>query len=365
MPDIVYVYFDDTPSAASSVKDNLELTNRLIIDVKREEPWKDIISYLVDNQTDYNGIILDWRLDSEPDSDADFSTEALAQQCRRLVSQNLNTKKFTKDFPMILCSSQPDFASLHEKDTTSTDLFDVICTKNELEDKGSFLIALVEAYTKLNLEDRNACDILGLTSSKAALISQELIRKLDSIKNQNPHEIISFLQKEVLDKKGALINEDILSARLGVNKNSEGWSNLLEKISDAKYIGLLSCIDRWWGTLIDEWWEVNFEADNLKYLAASERILFLEAKYTELVGKLNKLELCEGSMNEEFWTVCYGSGAALSELDGFAIDQHLHYSWQEREYVCLNTAKNEDNIDKWKALISYENDRLEQYFEEE
>ena len=43
---------------------------------------------------------------------------------------------------------------------------------------------------------------------------------------------------------------------------------------------------------------------------------------------------------------------------------HLHYSWQEKEYICLEEAKNEDNKEKWKKLQEFEEDRLSKYYED-
>ena len=44
---ITYLYFDDTIKAADQVRENLE-SKVLSIVVKREEPWKEIIAYLLD-----------------------------------------------------------------------------------------------------------------------------------------------------------------------------------------------------------------------------------------------------------------------------------------------------------------------------
>ena len=124
-----YLYFDDQEYAANSIKDNLE-SEYLNIIVIRESPWADILDYLLKNQHIFNGLILDWKLDGEGDSKANYSTEALAQECRRLQVDKVNNRGFDKSFPIILCSAQPNFSNIYEKDTTGEDLFDGIFEKS-------------------------------------------------------------------------------------------------------------------------------------------------------------------------------------------------------------------------------------------
>jgi hypothetical protein len=361
---IKYLYFDDKEDTANSVKDNLE-SESLQIKVKRELPWSEIITELLDKEKEFDGLILDWKLDGESDSKANFSSEALAQQCRTLQMGEVNKRKFSQNFPIILCSSQPGIRSLHEKDTTSINLFDGIFEKTELEDQEFFLISLIDSYRILNNKPDSIDTIIGLTKCEQDKINPSLISKISKIKNKQPLETVQFFLNEVINTKGALISEKVLAARLGIDigLSKKGWDLLKTKINSFKYKGILSNNDTWWSDLINDWWEREFEGSVLKFLSATERIKLLEERFTELKELLIEPTLCEGAESNEFWTVCFGTNVPLAEVDGFLIDKHLHYPWQEKEYICLEEAKNETHRDKWNSLLSYEKERLKLYFE--
>jgi hypothetical protein len=359
-----YLYFDDQEVTAQGVKDNLDSEN-LIIEIKREQPWSKIIDNLLNSESTFDGLILDWRLDGEDGSLADFSAEALAQQCRMLQVGTTNGRMFGKNFPIILCSAQTGFSAVREKDTTSIDLFDGIFEKSQLEDQEEFLLSLVEAYKILDSSGVSISTILGLSEKDQQNIDANLIMKIEELKARQPHEMIHFILKELLNAKGALINEKVLAARLGVNIESEGWLLLKEKIEKMKYRGILAMENNWWSDILNDWWIDEFDGRILKFLSATERIELLEKKFTDLKGKLQEALLSKGADNKEFWTVCCGTDAPLAEVDGFIIDKHLHYSWQDQEYVCLEEAMEETHRGvKWNSLLSYEEERLKQYFDD-
>lgn len=361
---ITYLYIDDKLDTAIGIKDNLEGDN-LTINVIRESPWADILDYLFTNESNFDGLILDWKLDGEDDSEADFSTEALAQQCRRLQVETVNGRKFSKSFPIILCSSQPDFSNIYEKDTTGEDLFDRVFDKSDLEDKEDFLLSLNFAYKFLSQEKNDINKILSLSKNDILKIDQSLIKKISEIKDKQPHETVNFLLNEVINTNGALINEAVLAARLGVNTNSDGWNELKMKIEIFKYKGILCDENKWWSDLINDWWSNEFEGSILKFISAPERIIYLEQKFSDLKSRLDEPDLCDGADSKEFWTVCLGTNNPISEMDGFITDKHLHYSWQEKEYICLDEAKDETHRgSKWKSLLPYEEERLKLYFDD-
>jgi len=360
---VSYLYFDDVAVTANTIKDNLESENLSIL-VERELPWNEIVDYLLNNESKFDGLILDWRLDGDDDSKANFSSEALAQECRRLQVDKINNRGFEKSFPIILCSSESGFEAIHEKDTTSTDLFDGIFHKNQLEDMEDFLLSLTSAYKLLGKQTVSIQDVIGLSVDNQDIVNVDLINKIEHVKEKQPHETVLFLIKEVLGVKGALIDINVLSARLGVNNKSEGWGELLKKMDSFKYKGVLLNEDRWWADLIVEWWTIEFEGTTMKFLTAAERIAFLENKYEDLKGLLVEPKLSNGAESKEFWTACCATGVPIAEVDGFVVNMHLHYSWQEREYVCLDEAKNEDyKEDKWYSLLPYEEERLKSYYE--
>lgn len=358
-----YLYFDDKLDTAKGIKENLD-GDSLDITIERELPWSNMIPYLLDHESTFDGLILDWKLDGEGDTKADFSSEALAQQCRRLQVDNINGRGFSKSFPIILCSSEVGFKKRHEKDTTSDDLFDGVFGKSDLENQEDFLLSLFKAYQTLSKKGLSVQDVLGLTKDEQKLINNSLINKIEEIKERQPHEMVLFLTKEVITPNGGLIDDNILASRLGVDIKSEGWGVLKEKFISFKYKGILNSDNRWWADLINEWWSDNFNGSILKFLTSSERIELLVDKFEDLKGKLLKPDLSNGASSDEFWTVCIATKKPLAEIDGFIIDRHLHYSWQEKEYICLDEAKDETRrSDLWDSLLPYEEQRLQAYFE--
>ena len=194
----------------------------------------------------------------------------MAQQCRRLQVDEINGRGFKNSFPIILCSSQPGFSAIHQKDTTSEDLFDGVFEKNDLEDKEQFLLALIESYKILGKKKVSIEDVIGLSEPEQLKIDSGLIRKVNEIKDKQPHETVQFLNKEVINKNGVLIGEDILTSRLGINSNSKGWEFLKNELSVFKYKGVLSSTERWWSDLLDGWWSEEFDGTTLKFLNAHE-----------------------------------------------------------------------------------------------
>ena len=95
-----------------------------------------------------------------------------------------------------------------------------------------------------------------------------------------------FLITEFLTKQGLVIDEDVLAARLGIDKsNSDDWPNLLKRLSEAKYQGVFcNGWPRWWMQLVEQWWTETIKAETfLRSTPAAERVEKIK-EVTELPG---------------------------------------------------------------------------------
>ena len=168
-----------------------------------------------------------------------------------------------------------------------------------------------------------------------------------------------FILRELINKQGLLIDEEVLAARMGIDKDSsEDWSILLEIINSTKYTGVFSeGWQRWWMPLIEEWFE-SITTDNWRSLSARERVEIITKKTG--LSRLTFAEKINKSTSDEFWTVCQGYHTPIDTIDGLIIDgQENLYPWQEPLYVSIEAALKRKNKQYWGDIAEVE----KEYFE--
>ena len=163
-------------------------------------------------------------------------------------------------------------------------------------------------------------------------------------------------------KQGLLVDEDVLAARLGIDKSqSEDWDKLLEYLSSTKYQGVYcNGWPRWWMSLVDQWWEETIKSDIfLRSTPAKDRVDKIK-KITKLT-QLTVAERIDKATSDEFWTICKGYNRPLDPIDGLLIQgQDNLYSWQEPEYISIDAALWRKNIDNWISVADVEREKYEE-----
>ncbi|MEO7048149.1 MAG: hypothetical protein ABI091_22820 [Ferruginibacter sp.] len=338
-----YLYIDDT-------RDNLEqgminaLTDGNEIEITFHGPteWETLIEWFKQEIPNHDGVILDLRLSDAPYKDgkyAQYKGSTVAQELRSLSKEGV-----LKDFPMILFSGTDKLEQY--LDPTSKDLFDKIVDKTKIEQPGYFnytdfrdkLKWLADGYAYINdLEERTIKEFFK--TNDLTIFDPRFVEYFNTVLEKPVHIIVQFLIREVIGQPCFLINENYLSARLGISKLSEDWQNLLRKLSDCKYTGVFSnYYNHWWMPLINRYWKTEISEDlNLRTLSASKRTELIIDKSG--LKKLNPLPRPEKCKSESFWVSCKSTEVAIDTIDGFVISGYDNkFPWQEPEYISIDEA---------------------------
>ena len=259
--------------------------------------------------------------------------------------------------PIILISSE-DYLKEFDKDLTSQELFDFAISKKEFRSDihkyARRIHSFVRAYKCITESEFGLDSIISKSTDEInQLIDYRLIEKLqtDKIKD-DVYAYCRFINYSLIRGIGPLIGKDILSARLGVSKESKDWYRLIEIIEEYKYKGILSDVyERWWMEEISEWWLKLSQGRSLRRLSSKERVEILS---TCLELELNPIEPIKHSSSTYFWTICMETKEALDPSEGYIIDKKEIAPWQEPEYLSLNSALEQSRYRKFLSPIDKE-----------
>ncbi|HEY5368361.1 MAG TPA: hypothetical protein VIJ75_05150 [Hanamia sp.] len=358
-----YIYIDDTfKDIEKGTINGLENGGEIKIDFLKPNTWEELLNILMGKLQTSNGLLLDLRLGEIPfegEKRAEYKGSTLAQELRTRIKEK---KIISFDFPIVLISG--DAYIKESLDKTSCDLFDAIIEKEKLGNEIQYsdfkkqLISLATGYQELNRIENIIEKVLNIGDT--SFIDIRVLDAYKKIEAEPKHIIARFLLKDLLAKPSFLIDENFLSARLGVNQKSEDWSTLKNKILEhTKYTGVFSDFYiRWWMPLLEMWWQKEIsDKVFLRNSSAKQRVELLSEK---LKLKLIPVEKTEKSKSDCFWTVCKATLKPIDTIDGFVIaNQDDLYPWQEKEYVCVDEALRPTKIDSWKGVAALEKNRLQ------
>ena len=358
---IKFYYIDDDNEASNGYIAGFS-QNGLIVERIEGNDFDSIIAIIRDKK-DICGLILDHKLDEismKSGMHLKFRGTSIAQEIRnRQVSKDAEYN--IADFPIILLSATENIKN--SLDDSGKDLFDLLIIKDDLSPKSYFkwiiqLESLYFAYKKIS--EVKVLDKLLAVQQDA--LDFRFVEHLTELINDKPvHVICQFLLKQFIIRQGMLIDENTLAARLGIDKNnSSNWADILKNLAGAKYNGVLSeGWECWWMFKIDYWWS-GFSKKTLHALSSDDRIEIIKdrLKYSE-IKPIEKLPMADSS---HFWTICKGTNKPIDEIDGLIISgQSNLYAWQEYEYVSLDAALHNINIENWKDLSPISKIRLSEF----
>lgn len=348
-----FLYIDDEKqNAVSGTLRGLELKNEII--VKQVRPRGDFekeITYLKDVGKHFSGLILDLNLKEIPDelgNTVEYSGTLLAQTIR----------ESGQELPIVLFSATDKINN--SLDFTGKDLFDII-QKKEQVDYSEFiskLKSLVDGYEDLTRKAKSVWwQILQLHEDENKILSksfiQDLKKNLDKEPNKSAHYISQFILRELIEKEGLLISENILAIRLGVDikaSKKEDWDAIKQWLISGKvdYSGLFSLgWPRWWHHRLLEIWKKYFPKNSdLRGLTAEDRVELINDSGL-ITGKLIPIEKQPKSKHETFWTICVkslndGDIIGIDPADGFMMNSHNNYHWQDKAYMSIDKALHAD-----------------------
>ncbi len=326
-----YLYIDDEGKYTSeALADGLSSEN---VSVEYKHVSEFTTEYIKNNLVNYDGILLDLRLDDTPNS-SDFTATEFAQHIRTLVTKG----ELTKDLPIILFSTDEKLQQVYATDLSSHNLFDSYIRKvNTHKNASKELSALAKGYIKIEKNQDNITKLMGV--DKLSNLQNEILSRFLEEKSKIPiHEYAQFILKELIFITGVLINEDILASRLGVDKlntNIEDWNKIKELFENAKYKGVFcEAWDRWWINDIDSIFN-KITGHYLAQLNAKEKI----NKFNEMLQSENIKYSEPIKHNHSFFysTVCKAYNRPLDVMEGFRVYSTKEpKSWQEYEYFSLD-----------------------------
>jgi hypothetical protein len=327
-----YLYIDDEGKDTSeALADGLSSEN---ISVEYKHVSGFTTEYIKNNLVDYDGILLDLRLDEVPNENSEFSNftaTEFAQHIRTLVTKG----EVKKDLPIILFSTDEKLQQVYSTDLSSHNLFDSYIKKvNTHENASKELYSLSKGYIKIEENKNNLSQLMGLEDLYD--LNSEIFARFN-IDNPNipAHEYAQVILKDLIYVTGVLIDEDILASRLGIDiKKSEEWNSVKKIFNSAKYKGVFS--DGW-----DKWWmfEVNNIFKNefqiyLSYLNAEEKCQAFKDKQD--ISNIVSPRPIELNSSNRFTTVCKALNKPLDSLEGYKVYSSKPLKqWQEYDYVSL------------------------------
>lgn len=285
------------------------------------------------NSLEFQGILLDFRL-TQGERKAMFDAPTIAQTLRT-KSANAN-----KHFPIFLVSTEKTISSFYE-DFTSTDLFDLSIPK-ELFQKNlskycSRIKEFIDSYAYINKVNFNLPQILAIKNETYEKLDYRFSEKIEENHlKTNTYKISRLIHNTVIRSIGLLIGEDVLSARLGVDKSSSGWQALRNSFDSAKYAGIFSgTYLRWWPNEIERIISEEMKIKNYRSLDAMKRIENLT-----MLGfaELKPIEKLQFATSTNYWTICKDLNYPIDPVDGLGLRPNDFIPWQDKEYISILAA---------------------------
>ncbi len=313
-----------------SIKRNIEQHGFEVIHVQPQDNFEDTLQQI--QQINADLLLMDFRLHA---GSAQFNAPPFAQFFRSQVIEN------GISLPIIIISSEDNIRDYY-RDYTSFDLFDFAINKGTFLKRThkycNLFYELIEGYKTLkdaqSESGKIGLEIFKVPNELQMRIDRRLLDTLSMAKYQSdPFMMSGLLLSHFVKPIGILIGSDVLSARLGVSKDSADWNKLLSKLETFRYSGLYSqTYERWWSQGVELWWGANFAPNStLRRLSATERCKLISEKF----GFQDLVPLTKPTFTNStrYWTICAGNNQPLDPVDGFEIAKDITNSpWLEPQF---------------------------------
>ena len=317
------LYIEDLD--ADSIKSDLNSFG-FDVDTNKASDFTDVIEQF---KKQYDAYIIDYELTA---NEGIVNAPTYAQTLR-----SKNDKIIHKDAPIIIISNDKNKTKIYE-DYTSQDLFDLSVTKedfrNDLKKYTDIISSFIKSYEIINNSKYDLKQILNLPEEKIKeKIDYRLIEKFETQKNikDNAFGCCSLIYNSLIKSIGPLIGIDVLSARLGISRDSTDWDRLLEILKIYKYTGIFSEVyERWWMDEVLEWWnEISINKPLRRTPAALRMKLISEATKLDL----KSIDPVQFYNSSNFWSICCSSKKAIDPSESYVISNFELQPWQENTYI--------------------------------
>lgn len=360
--DLKILYIDDENTENSQAyADGLSGMGLIEISIKKPTSVEVLLDELIVEQSDFDALILDLRLDGNQQGErvAKYTAPFLAQGIR---SKRLLENGFKKEFPIFLISSKDNLKKYFDSDTSSHDLFDYTFTKANVGSESEFYEQIIESITEAyQIISEGKTDFNKILNRKNIdeIKNRIFTTKFLTGENTSVSEISQYIFNEIISKSGILIDENVLAARLGIDiEKSKDWEQLLVLFKDYEYSGIFNKpLKRWWFNDILEWWNNNFPNVILIRLDAFQRVKLIIDKFN--LEKIVVAEAIPKTTSTKFWTVCQVYQKPLDPKDGFLIDGNQFIPLQDKRYISLESILERDAKEKGFVIHPEEKERFE------
>lgn len=356
------LYIDDENTENSQAyADGLSGMGLIEITIKKPTSVEVLLDELIAEQSDFDALILDLRLDGNQQGErvAKYTAPFLAQGIR---SKRLLENGFKKEFPIFLISSKDNLKKYFDSDTSSHDLFDYTFTKANVGSESEFYEQIIESITEAyQIISEGKTDFNKILNRKNIdeIKNRIFTTKFLTGENTSVSEISQYIFNEITRKSGILIDENVLAARLGIDiEKSKDWEQLLVLLKDYEYSGIFNePLKRWWFSDILEWWNNNFPNAILIRLDASQRVKLIIDKFN--LERIVAAKAIAKATSTKFWTVCQAYQKPLDPKDGFLIDGNQFKPWQDKRYISLESILERDAKEKGFVIHPEEKERFD------
>ena len=352
-----YLYIDDEVDCNTFISGfcDTEYIDLELLDMEINMSIDNVVEKIKSKWDDYSGIIFDMRLNGGGPNRLSCSASTIAQNLRSMcVEDHLPSK------PFVLCSTDAELRKAISNDTTSRDLYDYVFSKDmhcDTEIIAKNLYCLAEAYKVLTEKPFEPNVILGRDTGD---LDDSVVEYLERyIANSNA--IVQFIINDLFRYPGLLINEDVLAARLGIDRKQSGeafneLSNLL--FDRFGYKGVLSNYRRFfWNIDVIKWFEEISNNLCLRLTEAGRRVEIVQ-RATNIKGIVAANPI-EHDTSTYFWTICEAKKEPIDPLEAYTIMEDCPLKpWQEPRYISF-LALSEHTYDEIYMLSASEKKRYD------
>ncbi|MCE6979539.1 hypothetical protein EI534_19605 [Pseudomonas frederiksbergensis] len=300
----IWFFVDDAPDEAEAFACQIRQFGAIEIEVMSPSKARDVI---LSGQRTPAGVLMD----------VDLSASAGEVGTGPGIAQDIRVKQRSKkifEFPVVRFASFPRVLDNLSGDPSSDDLFDLKIQKEEVAQNvggiGSRLSGVRSIYDALvNCSERNDCNIEEILKCPAdnlvAWGHDGFNSRLMSAFQIAPHVSAGVIIRSFLTPTGLLIDEHVLSIRLGVDvdQSAEAWHELVKRLPFS-YAGVGSDnFLRWWARGLEDWWyDLVSSRSALVSLTVAERVQFLQTVLG--IEGLVPLQMPVGSPGSRPWRLC-------------------------------------------------------------
>jgi CheY-like chemotaxis protein len=286
-------------------------------------------------------IALDFRLDVEDLEDNNYKGGALAQILREAV---LETP--TRDFPIILVSTEENIKKIYSIDRTSHDLFDQKYIKGRLSDKQyratchREILSLANGYKAIAIAIAdNQADLGALLALNADELEFIPLHGLATdIKDSSlvPHVIARVLLRQMIGRAGPLLAEKDIAAHLGLANEEEQMTQVIDYLGNQNmlYEGIFS--DGWprvWRHRMNDWANNSLSAPLSSFTGEERAEKLSEVMNLELKPALS---MWTKKPDELFAFACTVCENPTERRNSVALYDKYLLTYSERKRVCFD-----------------------------